>query len=91
MPSVAKWPIKKSAWLKQYWVFNENQLVSFKGMERTEPKPEIEACLKFDQFVHNTGIKIVPGQSRGAFFNPSQNTVFMQPVHSFIHSLKQKA
>lgn len=78
--------IKKHAWLKQYFVFNESQLVSFKGMERPEPRPEIEACWEFDQFVQNTGIKVVPGSSQGAFFNPSYNTVFMPPAHSFIET-----
>lgn len=78
--------IKKSAWLKQYWVFNESQLVGFKGMERPEQRSEIEACWDFDQFVQNTGIKVVPSHSQGAFFNPSQNTVFMPPAHSFIET-----
>ncbi|TLU97290.1 DUF1738 domain-containing protein [Dyadobacter luticola] len=32
--------IKKSAWLKQYFVFNESQLVSFMPKERPEPRPE---------------------------------------------------
>ena len=75
--------VKKSAWLKQYWVFNESQL-GFKVMERPEPPTEFESCQECDQFVQKTGIKILAGQAPGAFFNLSQNTVFMPPAGTFI-------